>query len=64
MSSYNLKATYQGFKIPHWLLFVLPQLSEIFEVKIRSPTPLSGGDIWIKVLTQKRYTVHINAFDT
>ena len=24
---------------------------------------LSGEDIWIKVLTQKRYTVHINASD-
>ena len=27
------------------------------------PTSLSGEDIWINVLTQKRYTVHIDGFD-
>ena len=26
-------------------------------------SPLSGEDIWIKVLTQKRSTVHINGCD-
>ena len=28
-----------------------------------SGTPLSGEDIWINFLTQKRYTVHIIRFD-
>ena len=33
------------------------------ELNYRESALLSREEIWIKVLTQKRYTVHINAYD-